>query len=341
MKRRNANQVFRIMQRSGDEIVLRWQQTSREYLGPGQVFIGMGGIDANLDRMPIHFVSLTNIGAYGIDAPAKGCHRLVSVCRPYYNRTNGNFFWNGDVQSQTNVGTNATDYLWQSESDTSGANVGGDAKSVFHKYTDIKLNLYGTYTVPIHYTVTVCTMKEQVDPFGFLPASSLGQIDEGSECANMFKDWSTDLMHNTFGKNSSKSTWRNDIKIIKEFKTTIQPLAYSDQQAEAALGVTYSKAAHIKELRWFIRHDRYRDYRWSRQKEDTTEHRDMGQPGWDINGPGKLMCDVEWGKRVFLIIKATCPQRNGVDPIFMDPNYATVNGSYDMCIRNCFVLHRS
>jgi len=337
LKKRSANQVFRLLQRSGQEYIYRWQQTSREYLGPGRVFIGMGNTDATYDRMPIHFMSLTNCPG-GLINLAKGCNNAISMCRVSFNKITGDWAYNGDVQSQTYLGADATDYQWQLE--TNNATVYGETvNGLFHKYTDIKLNLYGTYSVPIHYTVTLCTMPEQLDPLSFSAANAGGVIAEGTECANMLKDMAVDLLHNNFGKNTSKSTWRKDMKIIKEYKCTIQPLPYSDQQAEQTVPVGYSSAAHIKELKWFIRHDRYRNYKWSRDTAETLEHRDLGLPGWDVIQPRQIMCDVEWGKRVFLIIRASCPQRNGVDPIFMQDAYAAVNGSYDLSIRNSFVFH--
>nr|QGF19370.1 hypothetical protein [Antarctic circular DNA molecule] len=338
LKRRSANKVFRILQRQGDEIIYRWQQTSREYIGPGRIFIGLGSMDANQDRLPIHFMSLTN--GYGDTNIAKGCNSDISLCRMIYNRTTGAFQYNGDVASATYLGADAADYRWQRETMETGIGL-SDPKSVFHKYTDLKINLYGTLSVPIHYNVMLCTMKEQVDPLSFSPAYAGGSMAEGSEAANMFKDWLTNLTHNTFGKNSGKSTWRQDVHIIKQFNCTIQPLAYSDQAAEATLGASFSTAANIKELHWFITHDRYRDYRWTRDAATTLEHRDLSLPGWDQINPTPLLCDVEWGKRVYLVIQASTPRREGVDPIFMSDALSNFNGSYDLFVRNSFVYHNS
>jgi len=332
-KRRSANEVFRRLQQSGSNVVWRYQQTSREYLGPGQLFLGTSLVDGFFDRVPIHIWSLTNSPNL-LGNIAKGANPDVAMYRLMYQKNLGDFQLSADVPSQTNLGTNDPNLRWLAECSPEAVPLTNGM--VYHKWTHIKLNLYGTYTVPIHYTIMLCTMPESLDPLSFLTTSAGGSIAEGSECANMFKDMVTDQVHNNFGVNSTKSTWRRDMRIIKQYKCTIQPLPYSDQQAEAALPVAYSKAAHIKELNWFIRHDRYRDYKWSRLKEEVTEHRNLDLPGWDVVAPYSAMCDVEWGKRVFLIVRASCPIRALTDQIFMTPELATTNGSYDVSIRNSF-----
>jgi len=329
-KRRTANQVFRDLVKQGERIVWRWQQSSRTYLGPGRVFLGMGTIDANLDRLPIHFLSLTG-NNLGRNVPAKGAYNVHSMCRMYYNRTTGAFYWAGDVPSIDNAGNNAANVRWQTETATYSPLT--DIKSCFHEWTDIRLNLYGTYSVPIHYNVMLCTMKEQVDPYQFAQGEA---ITEGSECANMLKDWTRSLMYESAGINSSQSTWRNDVRVVKQCRFTIQPLSYADQVAEQQVPVTYASASNIKELRWFIRHDRFRNYNWSRDATATTEARDFDKPGWDLVIDPELYADVEWGKRLFLVIQATCPGRQAGDPIYMTDGYANLNGSYDLTIRNAF-----
>lgn len=336
LKKRNANQVFRMYQRGGYEQIYRFQQTSREYLGPGRIFLGTSNIDAFYDRVPIHLISLT-ANQLGAVNTAKGANADVTFYRMQYQKNTGDFVLTADYPSQTYLGVNDSNLRWQTETSNSAPPV--NINQVFHKWTDIKLNLYGTYTVPIHYTVTLCTLPESLDPLSFLVNTAGGPIAEGSECANMFKDMVTDQVHNNFGVNTGKSTWRRDMRVIKEYKCTIQPLAYSDQQAEGALPINYSKAAHIRELRWFVRHDRFRDYKWSRTKEETLEHRNIDAPGWDVVSPAQILADVEWGKRVFLIIRASCPIRADTDQLYMTDTLATTNGSYDVCIRNSFVYH--
>lgn len=339
-KRRTGDQAFRAFQGCGSDIIYRWQQTSREYMGPGRVYIGLSSVDATYDRLPIHFMCLTTAPDAGSEVAAKGNFKNYSQCRIAYNKLTGAFQWAPEVNSVQYNGVIAANNQWQLE--TEPVALAENPKSVFHKWTDIKLNLYGTYTVPIHYTVTLCQLPEQLDPLATTPYTNMA---EGSEVANMFKDWTRDLCHSTMGVNSGHTTWRKDVRIIKQYKCTIQPLSYSDQAAEAGLTTDYSSAPHIKELRWFIRHDRFRNYRWSRDATTVLENRDFNEQGWDQLYPSLAHCDVEWGKKVFLFIQASAPSRNSVDSLFNEGAQALVNarqfGSYDLMVRNSFTFHTS
>lgn len=331
-RQRTANKCFRSLVSNGDTVITRWQQTSATYLGPGKVFIGWGLIDANLDRLPIHFISLTSNPKF-LDSPAKGCFKGNSMCRVYYNKTTGDYAWASDVFSQDYTGATAATASWQYERDDSGLGGSPLANRCFHKWTDIRLNLYGTYSVPINYEVLVCTMTEENDPLQFLQGVA---IPEGASCNNMFKDMTRELLNDTVSVNTSRQQWRKNMRIIKSFKCTIQPLSQSDQVDVPNAAVT-SKAPHIKEIKWFIRHDRFRDYKWSRLGTQTTEDRDFTNGGWDYSAPTQPLADVEWGARVFLIIKASCPTRLASDPLYCEPStLANVNGSYDLSIRNSF-----
>lgn len=335
VKRRSAKQVFKSVIGTGDEVIYRWQQTSRTYMGPGQLFLGSKIRTPEWRWVPIHFMSLT-MHDKGDTNVAKGCFNSC-MNRVAYNAANGQFSWENNLVSQQFDGTNAGNTRYQYEVDNTAVGVGQQwSRRIFHKYTDMKINLYGTYTVPIHYTIYLCTMKEQVDPLQFLPYGS-GAIDEGTECANMLKDWTRKLMHNSVATNN-KPTWPSDVKIIKSYKTTIQPLSYGDQNDRTLLPAGYSSTPHVRELRWFIRHDRFRDYKWSRNADKTNESRDFNAPGWDYVAQGTTMCDVEWGKRLYVVIMASSPEiASTADSPYMTTVDAITQGSYDICVRNSFM----
>lgn len=334
-RKRSGEKAFRSFLASGQRLITRWEQTSATYLGPGKVFIGWGKIDENLDRLPIHFISLTNNPKL-TGNEAKGAFKNDTMCRMYYNHVTGAYAWASDVYSSTHLGTVAPNAEWQYEHDQTCVGQTSPWSRCFHNWTDIRLNLYGTYSVPINYHVMLCTMKEQVDPFQFGQGVS---ISEGSECANMLKDWTRSQLHDTVSVNASPQTWSKDVRIIKEYRTTIQPLTPGDQ-IDVGNSSVASKSPHIKEIKWFVRHDRFRDYAWSRDAINTVEDRDFVNGGWDYFGPFSPLCDVEWGKRLFLVIRASCPSRYNGDPLYCDvPVLATVNGSYDLSIRNSFTLY--
>lgn len=334
-RRATAARVQRSIIGAGKEIIYRWQNTSASYLGPGRLFLGQkNALSPGYLYTPIHFMSLTN-QPMGLNHNAKGCfkHGMSST---YYNSTNGTFHWE-TLPCQDRFGAADISGVWHPEFEE-GTDFLKNTKRIFHKWTQIKLNLYGTYCVPVNYTVTVCTMKEQIDPYQF---GSQVAMAEGTECHNMFKDMTRSLVHNTVGNNNGRVDYYKDMKIIKRERITINPLSYTDQIDVNALpdwGSNKSQTPHLHELNLFLRHDRMRDYKWSENADETLETRDFTKPGWDLNQPSATMCDVEWGKRVFLIITASSPialDHDGQYP-YQSINDTRTQGSYDICVRQCW-----
>lgn len=332
VKRWNVNKIKKHLIGVGNEIIYRHQATSATYIGPGLMNIGFNDSPtANLHYVPIHFMSLTHqpIGQY---VDAKGCPAVGGMKQLYYDNLTG-AYGHAQLPNQNSDGSAASNGTAKYEQGQSlDLNY---ADQVFHKYTDIKINLYGSYTVPVHYNVFICTMKEQIDP---LKSSVNTLYPVGSEMNNMFRDMTRPLLFSSVGHNSYIQ-YPKDMRIIKSHRVTIQPLPYSDQQAEGALPATYSKSPNIHELRWFIRHDRYRSYKWSENTLDTTTpNNDLNSPQWDMVNPINNLTDCEWGKKLFLFITATCPKRGAVTtaPYYQDDEHAIQQGSYDICIRNAF-----
>lgn len=331
-KRRRTQRVFRELLYTGQREVYRWQQTSPTYLGPGRLGL-LWGRTSPLDqaqRMPFHFMSLTS-SMRGVEHAEKGCYRN-GMNRVVYNSSTGSYYWN-PLQPQNFVGDNAGNVLWQPEQNEGGSTTAAATGRVFHEWTDVRLNLYGTYTVPITYTVLIAQMPRQLDPFTVEAGTT---TPEGTELHNMFKDWSRKQLYSSVGCNG-RSDWDKDVRIVKRYSVTIQPFNYSDQNSETLLPEGYSKSPHIHELRWFLRHDRFRNYKWSENVSDSTLTRDFMKPGWDYNGPEETMADVEWGKRLFLIVLATSPEvQDGVTTDYVNPADPVTQGSYDVCVRNSF-----
>lgn len=334
-KRPNVYSLKKHVIGAGDEYVYRWQQTSPSYLGPGKLSIGWSAT-GDTDQVPIHFMSLTT-NPKGAAHAAKGCYKS-GMHRMYYDRVQNRFGWYFIPATQANGSDNATGY-WEMET---GADRGTwEARSVFHKYTQIKINLYGTYSVPINYRVFLCQMKEEVDPTQYALAGT--PILPGSECYNMFKDWYKTLTYSSVGNNNGRQSWQRNVRIIKQYSTTIQPLTYSDQEAEIALEANAtSTTPHIRELRWFVRHDRFRDYKWSENAQADAIPETLYDTnllgGWDVNRPLSSMSDLPWGKKLFLVIMASSPVKLTTWPEypFQTATPTKTQGSYDICVRNCF-----
>lgn len=317
---------------TGDEYVMRWQATTPSYLGPGYFYLGWStNSAAPTDQfVPIHFMSLTN-NTFGLANTAKGCF-LNGMNRLYFQTTTGNFGYS-PLQCQTSNGSIDANGNWQADQGILPSVRNG---RIFHKYSQVKINLYGTYTVPINYKVMLVQFKQEQDITAF-PQGSY-PITAGSECANMLKDWFKSLTYSTVGNNNGRQDWVKDVRVIKQFNTTIQPLNYSDQLAERTLdqGSNQSITPHIRELRWFIRHDRFRNYKWSQNNNESTIDNSLGI-GWDVNTPAGTMSDCEWGKKVFLVVMASSPlNAQRASNQLQDQNDTNCQGSYDICVRNAF-----
>jgi len=210
---------------------------------------------------------------------------------------------------------------------------------IFHNWSQIKLNLYGTRSIPITYNVWLCQMDEQVDPTSFLPNAT---INLGSECNNMLRDMARPLLHNTVAENPNV-TFRKNMKVLKRTRVTIEPLSYSDQAAQITLpssGVQ-STSPHIHEIRWFVRHNRFRNYYWSKDTDQVIEDINYDNGGWDRYLQYSPNCDVEWGKKVFLFVTATSATPvNIANWPNADNNSAQSQGSLDICVRNSFTSYR-
>lgn len=316
---------------TGDEFINRWQQTSNTYLGPGRLFLGWSSAaNPDFEQVPCHFISLTNIEDMGISNPSKGCFNS-GIKGLVYHKPTSQFRYRIYPSQQASGTVDDSSGFWQYEKQSAVRNQFGH--QFFHKYTDIKLNLYGTLDVPIKYSVIMCTLPEQLDFHQWGPNVDFGN---GSELNNMCRDWMRSRLWDTVTTNANPK-WPKDVRIIKQESITINPPPKTDAAAYA----TNSTSGSIHELRWFVRYDRYRDYKWSKNANETVNDIDFQNSGWDVSNPTTVMSDVEWGRRVYLVVMAESPYPRPLTSFPAQDFYANATtqidqGSYDVCIRNCF-----
>lgn len=170
-RRRTANQVFTSSVANMAEAILRWQRVSPQLLGPGDqdISYGVGGApeDVNKFVLPVHVCSITSNSffqpnqTFGCNSNAM--HRLV------YNSANKAFGYQA-MTGQNNLGA-YTSPEWQHEKgiDLLGNSV-YDSKGVFHKWTEIRFNLYGSAAYPLTYEILLLTgMPTEMSLFDFAP----------------------------------------------------------------------------------------------------------------------------------------------------------------------------
>lgn len=334
-KRRSARGVFNSLVGQGATRIIRWQQVSPNILGAGRVCLGWSTASAGdvFERTPIHWMSLTqhNLGQSNV---AKGCG-TNGMHRVTFFKDSGNFAQDA-IAAQDSLGDTPGSAAWRDEyRDYSPGQVSG---RVYHSWTDIKLVLYGTLTVPITYNVFLVTLPENLDP-----QYTTTFLSPGSEINTMYRDMMRKLCGNVIAQNGNV-TWPKDVRIVRKHSVTLQPLSYSDQKAENELTGNFAQTAGVHKLNWFIRHDRFRDYKWSKNSDQMVYDNNLQTCGWDVNSPLVAMTDCEWGKKLYLFITASSPTvevGTAANTDFTDNNPAWMvrQGSYDICVRNKHVYH--
>jgi len=317
---------------------VRWQATSNSLVGPGRIPIGFGYHTDGPTVLPIHMISLTN-NTKGTVNTFKGSydHGLFRITR---NEGDGTTGWNY-FASQQSPGVNnwTTTGQWQIE-ETAGST---DARrqAVYHKWTEVKANLYGSKYLPLEYTISVVQMPQSYDPQKF-SHSTTGSLPAGEfdEVSRWFNDLSRSLVANPINIAGTKQEWKNNIKILKQYKVNIGPLSYENAAAENAAPV---HVGNVKQFKCFIRHDRWRDYLWSDNTNNITTDKYLGDLGWDVQTDDKNWIDVEWGKKVYLMITCSSGPLTNSEAYNVNeripfqynviPNY---EGTYDLMIRNEF-----
>lgn len=348
--RTKLSDLFTLMQRSR----YRWQLCSNTLTGPGRVPIGFGGdttTDGIWHSLPIHFMSLSqnglnvNSGAPGIVNAAKGAygHGLYRVCRNTSDNTLGCVHF----ESNTEVGVNNYDVLghWQAERYpiTSGVFHG----TMFHKWTEVRMNLYGAKHIPLVYTISVVQVPKSYDPFQHTPSivdavtPPVGNQPEFGEFNRWMEDITRSIVCNPLNTSGTRKEYKNNIRVLRQYKINLQPLSYSNASAEGTAPV---KVGNVREFKMFLRHDRFRNYSWAEADNNIEVDSNFADLGWDVKQADIPVTDVAWGQRVFMFITCTTgairdgPQNNvrthlPVQLTDIPDDY----GSYDIIVRNEFV----
>lgn len=345
-RRRRRNNVrlddlFRTMQ----EYRNRWQLISPSLVGPGRIPLSYG-IDtttsAGFETLPIHMMSITN-NFYGEPSTAKGCHKK-GLFRFVRDSATGNVGWNF-FESQRETGVNDYNSLgyWEDEENV---NVPSSVQGLYHKWTEVRLNLYGAKYIPLTYTITFLQMPKSYDPLqidSWVPLST-NLLDEFNECTRMLEDMCRPLISNPINIAGTKPEWRNNVRILKQYKVNMAPLSYSNAADETTAPV---HVGNVKQFKTFIRHDRWRNYNWADRAINVSTDKTLNDLGWDTEEADVHSCDAQWGKRVYMMISCTTGPR--VDKTaysvyeHLPAQYTTMpdyEGTYDIMVRNCFMTEK-
>jgi len=338
-KRKNRTNLSDLL-RNMERYRLRWQAISPSLVGPGKIPIGYGKNGAaNEEVLPIHFISLTG-HSNGIVNQYKGSQDK-GLCRVIRNTTNGFCAWQ-PFKSQLPGGvTSWDDGSWEPEDANGQLTQGSNA---YHKWTEVRANLYGSKYMPLTYTITILQCPQSYDPFTALEYPAYH--GEFAQFSRWMEDVSRGLIANPINITGTKPEYKQNIKIIKQYKINIGPLSYSDAADEGAAPV---HVGNVRQFKCFLRHDRWRDYNWTEETHNVVVDRTLQDLGWDqVNQTDRNYCDVKWGSRLFMFI--TCTSGPRVDSVAYNVaerepygyvNMPSYEGTYDLLVRNEFMTKGS
>lgn len=353
-KKRSANDVFKAQIGQMKEFVFRWQHASNSLLGPGSIPISFGHGTENVQNqlLPFHIMSLTTHPTFAADNTL-GCHDQ-GMARVVYRAPFSGFAgdigynWVNSENAQGGFGAGS----WQYEKGL----VNLTTSDVFHKWTDIRLNLYGSLSYPMVYNVMIVTgMPREMQLFENLKvsntvnsaaASSDFPVKNQSPLNEFIIDKVRPLLTNPIKGSNSNDTYKGKFRIMANRTIRIPCLTYGDA---SAVGAGVVQSTNVKNLNIFLRHDRFRDYAWHARATDETKALELSNNSWtqtdqSSTAANSLLCDVDREERVFLIITCNAPQLtqdNDRYNILVQPDLPAtpalkVEGSYDIVVRNCF-----
>lgn len=354
-RKRTANDLFKAEVGSMEELVWRWQACSASLLGPGRLPIGFGTDNAsfpNINCLPFHMMSLTNNPGLPENA-SFGCSK-AGMFRYYFDKSSGNMGYSF-LKSQQADGAVTQPFpgWWTLEKGLAQNHTG----QIFHKYTDIRINLYGSTLYPLKYKVMLVTkLPLEMSPLDrgvmanpiTIPGNDFTLLNN-TPLSQFILDHVRPLVTNPIIGSNSDEDYKGKFRVVSQKTYHIPCLTYGNAAAEA--GNSAVNSTNVHNVNMFVRHDRYRDYKWHQLSTDVVRTNNPGGVGFDVidtavNDAGDTLCDVDREERLYLVISCdTGALINNSDYLptgpFCGPDGDTigahqVSGSYDIVVRNCF-----
>lgn len=306
-----------------EKIIDRWQGVSRFGKGGGfyRIYKGLAANSSPNVVFPFHCMDLSYMPYNTIGGAT------FNGLRVFFQDPTTTPLQDTLLQSQISDGTTTTAGQWVPER----GEVQTDVPSIFHKWTQIKLNLYGTLFRPIKYKVFLFKMNPDAT-FGYTTNS-----DDEMRLAfeSVMKPY---LYSNLIGNCGEQKKY---LRILKQWNFNFDPVSKSD--AVDAANTNYNP--HFKEVKLFIRHGMKYNYEW--YDVPTKEQVVTDLPNVDTfhTSPSQVNAHAPPGSRLFLGIIATCS--DSMTPLADEPynseasdTYVKKYGSYDMVVRRCYTYSK-
>jgi len=323
-KKVTTRSVNRKVEADEEDLILRWQAVSRFGFGPGYQAI----CTANLGDVaqPLHIFDLTQFEHNGgMGNPLfGGMHIMNSQAIGGYNT----FFPTTRCQDQAGDPQVGPAYLSFPEL----GNIPAGSPSIENatlKWVDLRMNLYGSYQVPIKYKISIVQFHDEIS----VPGISNNAPRAISQFESMYKSFKySNLLTNVAQQGKGYKT-------IKSWNYTIQPLPKSDAEAITDENAwTVMPSPNIAEVKAFIKLDRYCDYGWHDDPVPAFLIADKPSTDTFQVTNAEIRGSVYPVKRLFLIIQAFSAAETTRDIYVMGPSGPDTKwaGSYDIILRRKF-----
>lgn len=293
--------------------IFRFQNLSRYDYSSGAIPCSLRSNGGDL-ILPIHIYDVTRL-TQGTDAAPAGSFLYRSSATPWTAER-------GSLYGQNPDGTSTGQIKWHVEQSSAPYDT---VERCFHEYTQIKLNLYGVRSRSTRWLIQLVMVKEELADFYNGSSSNGGK-------RQLYDYLATPFIFNNLNVGDTK-IGKQYLKILRQYEVTLDPMNTTIGAVDDVDGLRSTGVPKMHTLKWFIRHNRGRDFSWYRERDIVIEN----GAEWPQNYTNSALCQeqVEPKKRVYLMIRAMSPSiTNGS----MDyTNYAVdenVEPSYDILLRN-------
>lgn len=319
-RRKTAKDAHKRIDMHTDDIIIRWQNVSRFGVGPGAQGIWSFN-DGTSTILPIHVFDLTAYPENDTIGPVS--QGMYSV---FANNTNGDLGW-------TRLGSQNYDgNPWASGEFIEYGLAPSAVEEGRLRWVDLKMNLYGSYGVPIKWKISLIRVHDEAAVFG---AYNTG---DGSRQKMMLDALTRPMRYSNILTNTGYQ--KKGYTVLKQYNYVVNPLDKTDMTVVNTEGEQYLSPKFI-EFKDFIKMDKDVCYNWH----DATTASDLtaDKPATNAmdNTPSELHTNVYPSNRIFLIVQATSSFIDTTtNPDSQSPSVALTNWvpTYDICLRRKFTV---
>lgn len=287
------------------DVIFRHQALNLDLSNQGLMPLTWGSVSGQ-EFVPMHIYNLSFIpnGGITLHGQAAGLQCGWATGSGTSDRTLNTLSGNDPTGLLTTPG------VWWPE--TNGTIDFNKVTKAMHKWTSIKLQLYGSLQDDVKFTIS---MVKFPDEFADLWNGNVGN--------GQGKELQTFLTHQYTACriNSAQNTASRYIKVLREWNVTVPR-----QNVAAQVGVAQ------RELNLFVRHNWVNDYNWPTPTVRNIQNHDyVGALGYGVDFE-KHTCP-EPSKSVFLLVRATSTIK-----VSNEGQLGLNNGTYNIVIRNAFTV---